>query len=117
MRSRFIMDRCWWQRRSASKNWLPWLTLQEPRCWQRKGTGRGSSCPWLSPQECDRSPASAALPSRRLSARPRIKEKRVAIQFPHCADDEISHHRFLNNYLVSKGAQPIDLNPQFAVLP
>src|SRR5258705_3769240 len=22
-------------------------------------------------------------------------------------DDEISHHRFLNNYLVSKGAQPI----------
>src|SRR5712672_1499066 len=32
-------------------------------------------------------------------------------------DDEISHHRFLNNYLVSKGAQPIDLNPQFAVLP
>src|SRR5712675_622123 len=32
-------------------------------------------------------------------------------------DDEISHHRCLNNYLVSKGAQPIDLNPQFAVLP
>ena len=32
-------------------------------------------------------------------------------------DDEISHHRFLNNYLVSKGAQPIDLNSQFAVLP
>jgi len=32
-------------------------------------------------------------------------------------DDEISHHRFLNNYLVSKGAQSIDLNPQFAVLP
>jgi hypothetical protein len=32
-------------------------------------------------------------------------------------DDEISHHRFLNNYLASKGAQPIDLNPQFAVLP
>jgi len=31
-------------------------------------------------------------------------------------DDEISHHRFLNNYLVSKGAQPIDLS-QFAVLP
>src|SRR5216684_3882936 len=27
-------------------------------------------------------------------------------------DDEISHHRFLNNYLVSKGAQPIDLNPE-----
>ena len=24
-------------------------------------------------------------------------------------DDEISHHRFLNNYLMSKGAQPIDL--------
>jgi hypothetical protein len=32
-------------------------------------------------------------------------------------DDEISHHRFLNNYLVSKGAQPIDLRPHFAVLP
>jgi len=31
-------------------------------------------------------------------------------------DDEISHHRFLNNYLVSKGAQPIDLS-QFAILP
>jgi len=31
-------------------------------------------------------------------------------------DDEISHHRFLNNYLVSKGAQPIDLG-QFAILP
>jgi hypothetical protein len=31
-------------------------------------------------------------------------------------DDEISHHRFLNNYLISKGAQPIDLS-QFAVLP
>jgi hypothetical protein len=31
-------------------------------------------------------------------------------------DDEISHHRFLNNYLVSKGAQPIDLS-HFAVLP
>src|ERR1700739_1925736 len=30
-------------------------------------------------------------------------------------DDEISHHRFLNNYLISKGAQPIDLS-QFAVL-
>src|SRR6266851_4410875 len=30
-------------------------------------------------------------------------------------DDEISHHRFLNNYLVSKGAQPIDLSP-FATL-
>src|ERR1700686_5936335 len=25
-------------------------------------------------------------------------------------DDEISHHRFLNNYLQSKGAQPIDLS-------
>src|SRR6266849_2502845 len=32
-------------------------------------------------------------------------------------DDEISHHRFLNNYLVSKGAPPIDLRPNFAVLP
>src|SRR6266849_10246062 len=31
-------------------------------------------------------------------------------------DDEISHHRFLNNYLVSKGARPIDLS-HFAVLP
>src|SRR5579863_9008062 len=31
-------------------------------------------------------------------------------------DDEISHHRFLNNYLMSKGAQPIDLTP-FAILP
>jgi len=31
-------------------------------------------------------------------------------------DDEISHHRFLNNYLMSKGAQPIDLS-RFAVLP
>jgi len=31
-------------------------------------------------------------------------------------DDEISHHRFLNNYLVSKGAQPIDLS-RFAILP
>src|ERR1700740_1922297 len=31
-------------------------------------------------------------------------------------DDEISHHRFLNNYLMSKGASPIDLSP-FAVLP
>jgi hypothetical protein len=31
-------------------------------------------------------------------------------------DDEISHHRFLNNYLMSKGARPIDLS-QFAVLP
>src|SRR6202022_3888764 len=31
-------------------------------------------------------------------------------------DDEISHHRFPNNYLQSKGAQPIDLS-QFAILP
>jgi hypothetical protein len=31
-------------------------------------------------------------------------------------DDEISHHRFLNNYLVSKGGKPIDLS-QFAILP
>lgn len=31
-------------------------------------------------------------------------------------DDEISHHRFLNNYLQSKGAKPIDLRPQFATL-
>jgi hypothetical protein len=31
-------------------------------------------------------------------------------------DDEISHHRFLNNYLQSKGAKPIDLS-QFATLP
>ena len=31
-------------------------------------------------------------------------------------DDEISHHRFLNNYLVSKGASPIDLS-RFAILP
>jgi hypothetical protein len=31
-------------------------------------------------------------------------------------DDEISHHRFLNNYLISKGAAPIDLS-RFAVLP
>jgi hypothetical protein len=32
-------------------------------------------------------------------------------------DDEISHHSFLNNYLMSKGAPPVDLNPQFAILP
>jgi hypothetical protein len=32
-------------------------------------------------------------------------------------DDEISHHRFLNNYLVSKGAKPIDLSKKFATLP
>lgn len=31
-------------------------------------------------------------------------------------DDEISHHRFLNNYLQSKGASPIDLSA-FAILP
>jgi hypothetical protein len=31
-------------------------------------------------------------------------------------DDEISHHRFLNNYLASKGGKPIDLS-QFAILP
>src|ERR1700722_5115191 len=31
-------------------------------------------------------------------------------------DDEISHHRFLNNYLQSKGATPIDLS-SFAILP
>ena len=31
-------------------------------------------------------------------------------------DDEISHHAFLNNYLASKGAKPIDLSA-FAILP
>ena len=31
-------------------------------------------------------------------------------------DDEISHHRFLNNYLASKGAKTIDLS-HFATLP
>jgi hypothetical protein len=31
-------------------------------------------------------------------------------------DDEISHHRFLNNYLASKGAKTIDLG-EFATLP
>ncbi|HLX82375.1 MAG TPA: hypothetical protein VKR59_00660 [Terriglobales bacterium] len=31
-------------------------------------------------------------------------------------DDEISHHRFLNNYLASKGAKQIDLS-KFATLP
>ena len=31
-------------------------------------------------------------------------------------DDEISHHRFLNNYLQSKGARPVDLSA-FAILP
>jgi hypothetical protein len=32
-------------------------------------------------------------------------------------DDEISHHRFLNNYLASKGAKTIDLRKNFATLP
>src|SRR5579864_9268767 len=32
-------------------------------------------------------------------------------------DDEISHHRFLNNYLESKGARTIDLSEEFAILP
>jgi hypothetical protein len=32
-------------------------------------------------------------------------------------DDEISHHRFLNNYLSSKGAKMIDLSKHFATLP
>jgi hypothetical protein len=32
-------------------------------------------------------------------------------------DDEISHHRFLNNYLESKGAKTIDLTTNFAILP
>src|SRR5579884_2944091 len=31
-------------------------------------------------------------------------------------DDEISHHRFLNNFLAAVGGEPIDLGP-FAVLP
>jgi hypothetical protein len=31
-------------------------------------------------------------------------------------DDEISHHRFLNNYLASKGAKTIDLRKNFATL-
>lgn len=31
-------------------------------------------------------------------------------------DDEISHHRFLNNYLASKGARTIDLSEEFAIL-
>src|SRR6201984_3005493 len=30
-------------------------------------------------------------------------------------DDEISHHEFLNNYLISKGAPPVDLS-RFAVI-
>jgi len=32
-------------------------------------------------------------------------------------DDEISHHRFLNNYLESKGGKAIDLTRDFAILP
>lgn len=32
-------------------------------------------------------------------------------------DDEISHHRFLNNFLASKGAKTIDLSKNFATLP
>src|SRR5246127_3598688 len=32
-------------------------------------------------------------------------------------DDEISHHRFLNNYLESKGAKTVDLSKDFAILP
>jgi len=32
-------------------------------------------------------------------------------------DDEISHHRFLNNYLASKGAKTINLSENFANLP
>src|SRR5467141_2319544 len=32
-------------------------------------------------------------------------------------DDEISHHAFLNNYLQSKGAKPVDLSSEFAILP
>src|SRR5712672_3300518 len=32
-------------------------------------------------------------------------------------DDEISHHRFLNNYLASKGEKTIDLTKEFAILP
>src|SRR5229473_2880270 len=31
-------------------------------------------------------------------------------------DDEISHHAFLNNYVMSKGAKPVDLS-HFAILP
>src|ERR1700747_1358270 len=31
-------------------------------------------------------------------------------------DDEISHHRFLNNYLESKGAKTVDLSKDFATL-
>jgi ferritin-like protein len=32
-------------------------------------------------------------------------------------DDEISHHRFLNNYLASKGAKTVNLSKNFATLP
>jgi hypothetical protein len=32
-------------------------------------------------------------------------------------DDEISHHRFLNNYLASKGAKMVNLSKTFATLP
>ena len=32
-------------------------------------------------------------------------------------DDEISHHRFLNNFLASKGHPKVDLRGQFATLP
>jgi hypothetical protein len=32
-------------------------------------------------------------------------------------DDEISHHTFLNKYLESKGAEPVDLRSHFAILP
>lgn len=39
---------------------------------------------------------------------------------PQCihdnTDDEISHHRFLNNFLESKGARSVDLSP-FATIP
>ncbi len=31
-------------------------------------------------------------------------------------DDEISHHQFLNNFLESKGAKPVDLSC-FATIP
>src|SRR4030095_2518048 len=31
-------------------------------------------------------------------------------------DDEISHHRFLNNYLASKGANTIDLTKEFVII-
>ena len=32
-------------------------------------------------------------------------------------DDEISHHSFLNNYVQSLGAKPVDLTKDFAILP